>query len=275
MAEPSIKQILERYNTIAIVGLSQNPEKDSYKVAQYLQKHGYKILPINPIADKILGQKSYNTLLDMTPDLQKNIEIVDIFRPTEEILAIVNQAIQIKKQHNNLEVIWMQRGIINQQAAEKAKKVGLTVIMNKCVMQEHRQLIGSDKDAEIEKIRSKKMREMAKKSEGRQEISTPIIVTDADFSEIIKKHQIIVIDCWAAWCGPCRIIAPVIDELAKEYAGEIVFGKLNVDENPAIASQFNIMGVPTLLIMKNGAEVDRIVGAAPKSLIQNRLKQYC
>ncbi len=275
MAEPSIKQILERYNTIAIVGLSQNPEKDSYKVAQYLQKHGYKILPINPIADKILGQKSYNTLLDMTPDLQKNIEIVDIFRPTEEILAIVNQAIQIKKQHNNLEVIWMQRGIINQQAAEKAKKVGLTVIMNKCVMQEHRQLIGSDKDAEIEKIRSKKMREMAKKSEGRQEISTPIIVTDADFSEIIKKHKIIVIDCWAAWCGPCRIIAPVIDELAKEYAGEIVFGKLNVDENPAIASQFNIMGVPTLLIMKNGAEVDRIVGAAPKSLIQNRLKQYC
>ncbi|MDH5448877.1 MAG: thioredoxin family protein, partial [Candidatus Bathyarchaeota archaeon] len=73
---------------------------------------------------------------------------------------------------------------------------------------------------------------------------------------------------------PCRMVAPIIEELAKEYAGEIVFGKLDVDENPETATRFSIMGVPTLLIMKNGTEADRIVGVAPKLLIQNKLKRY-
>ena len=105
-------------------------------------------------------------------------------------------------------------------------------------------------------------------------VSAPIVVTDADFDQIARKYPLIVIDCWAEWCGPCRVIAPVIEELASEHAGKIVFGKLNVDENPETAQKFGIMGIPTLLIMKDGAEVDRIVGAAPKLLIENKLKKY-
>jgi thioredoxin 1 len=118
------------------------------------------------------------------------------------------------------------------------------------------------------------MQKMIRKSKNMMEISTPIIVTDADFGETIKTHTLIVIDCWAAWCGPCRMIAPIIEELAEEYAGKIVFGKLNVDENPQTATRYNIMGIPTLLIMKNGEEIDRIVGVAPKAALENKLKQY-
>ncbi len=135
-------------------------------------------------------------------------------------------------------------------------------------------MFGEKKDTELEKIRARKMQKMIRKSKNMMEISTPIIVTDADFGETIKTHTLIVIDCWAAWCGPCRMITPIIEELAEEYAGKIVFGKLNVDENPQTATRYNIMGIPTLLIMKNGEEIDRIVGVAPKTALENKLKQY-
>jgi thioredoxin 1 len=132
-----------------------------------------------------------------------------------------------------------------------------------------------EEDSELEGIKAKKMREMKRMAEGGGvNVSAPIVVTDADFDQIARKYPLIVIDCWAEWCGPCRVIAPVIEELASEHAGKIVFGKLNVDENPETAQKFGIMGIPTLLIMKDGAEVDRIVGAAPKLLIENKLKKY-
>jgi len=271
--QPDLEQILKKYKTIAVVGLSINPEKESYQVAKYLQEHGYNIIPVNPTADQILDQKAYKSLLDIPPEKQKNTEIVDIFRPAEDVLSIVDQAIQLKTRYGKIFVIWMQLGIINQKAAEKAQKAELTVVMDRCMMREHGRLFGEKEDSELEKIRTKRMQEMMKKAES-ETISIPITLNDANFSEVIKKHPLIVIDCWAAWCGPCRIVAPIIDELAKEHVGEIVFGKLNVDENPETATQFNIMGIPTLLIMKDGSEVDRMVGAAPKLLIENRLKKY-
>lgn len=164
----------------------------------------------------------------------------------------------------------MQLGIENQEAAEKAKKAGLTVIMNKCMMVEYGRL-HEEKDIQLEKIRAeKKRRLMSKSSKGN--IDTPIITTDKTFDEMIKKNPFAVIDCWAPWCGPCRMMSPMIDELAREYAGKIVFGKLNVDENPEIAKRYNIMGIPTLLIVKKGVVVDRIVGVAPKPLIENKLR---
>jgi len=271
--QPGLEQILKKHKTVAVVGLSKNPEKDSHQVAQYLQEHGYIIIPVNPTTDRILGKKAYKSLLDIQPEKQKNIEIVDIFRPPEGVPSIVDQALQLKKQYGKPYVIWMQLGIVNQKAAEKAQKAGLTVVMNRCMMREHGHLFGKEEDSELEKIRTKKMQEMIKKTKG-EKISAPITMTDANIGEVLKKHPLIVIDCWAAWCGPCRMVAPIIDELAKEHAGEMVFGKLNVDENPETATQFNIMGIPTLLIMKDGAEVDRIVGVAPKLLIENRLKKY-
>lgn len=273
MKQTDIEKILKQYKTVAIVGLSRNPEKASYQVAEYLQNQGYHIIPINPKADKVLGQKAYKSLLDLPAKEQKTIEIVDIFRPSEEIPQIVDQAIKLRRQNRTPHVIWMQLGIANQQAAQKAKKAGLTVLMNKCMMMEHGRLFG-EKDTELDRIRSKKMRELMEKTGREENISTPITVTDRDFDETVKKYPFVVIDCWAPWCGPCQMMTPMIEELAKERAGEIVFGKLNVDENAEVATRYNIMGIPTLLIMKNGKEVDRLVGAAPRLLIENKLKKH-
>jgi thioredoxin 1 len=103
---------------------------------------------------------------------------------------------------------------------------------------------------------------------------TPIHLIDADIDETIKKYPIIIIDCWAPWCGPCRMIGPVIEELAKEMQGKIVFGKLNVDENPQTSMKHKIMSIPTMLVFKNGALVDRFVGAMPKEMLIQKLKPY-
>lgn len=103
----------------------------------------------------------------------------------------------------------------------------------------------------------------------------PLTVTDANFAELVEKsNQPVLLDFWAAWCGPCRMIAPTIDTLAKEFAGKAVIGKLNVDENQRTAARFGVQSIPTLLIVKNGREVERIVGAQPKETISRKLQQY-
>jgi len=98
-------------------------------------------VPINPTPDEILGEKSYKNLTDMPVDIQKTIEIADIFRPSNEVLPIVEQAVQLKKSFGVPYVVWMQLGIINEQAAKRAREAGLTVIMDKCTMQEHKHLV--------------------------------------------------------------------------------------------------------------------------------------
>ena len=106
------------------------------------------------------------------------------------------------------------------------------------------------------------------------ETSRPRTVTDATFArEVLEvKNVPVLLDCWAQWCGPCRMIAPVLDELAAESDGRYRIAKLNVDENPLTASQFNIRSIPTMLIFKNGALQDRLVGAQPKQAILARLR---
>jgi thioredoxin 2 len=102
----------------------------------------------------------------------------------------------------------------------------------------------------------------------------PLTVTDATFSaEVERSPQPVVVDMWAAWCGPCRMIGPVIDELASEMSGRVRFAKLNVDENPATAARFDVTSIPTLLVITGGREVDRIVGVQPKSEIVRRLER--
>ncbi|MBS7639185.1 thioredoxin [Candidatus Bathyarchaeota archaeon] len=105
-------------------------------------------------------------------------------------------------------------------------------------------------------------------------ISEPIEVTDSNFHEVVRSSRLVVIDCWAQWCAPCRMMAPIIDELAKEYAGKILFGKLNVDENPEVPGQYQIMSIPTFLVFKDGVLVDRIVGAMPKKILEQRITRY-
>lgn len=144
LSQDSVKKILTKYKTVAIIGLSQNSTKDSYRVAEYLKNHGFQVTPINPSADEILGQKCYKSLTDMPADLKRTVEIIDVFRPSEEILPIVKQATELKKLYGTPYVIWMQLGITNGGASETARKAGFIVIMNKCMMQEHRRLFATE-----------------------------------------------------------------------------------------------------------------------------------
>jgi len=102
----------------------------------------------------------------------------------------------------------------------------------------------------------------------------PVTVTDATFATEVERSPLpVLVDLWAPWCGPCKMVAPVLEELAAEMAGRVRIAKLNVDENPATASRFQVTSIPTLLILKGGREIDRIVGAQPKPEIARRLEQ--
>lgn len=139
---------------------------------------------------------------------------------------------------------------------------------------EHERFI-SEEDAELKRIRERKLRELLGDEEEAKEMSLkPIVVTDSNFGEIVKKHSLVLIDFWAPWCGPCRALAPIIEELTKEYGGKVTIGELNVDENPETAERFQVYSIPTMLIMKDGCEVDRIVGLAPKKRIEAVLSKH-
>ncbi|MDG6228665.1 MAG: thioredoxin [Candidatus Thermoplasmatota archaeon] len=131
-------------------------------------------------------------------------------------------------------------------------------------------------DDELNAIKKKKLEELKnrylsgeKKME--QMPNTPIEMTDADINNKIKQYDTVVVDCWAPWCGPCRAIAPIVEDLAKELQGKVVFGKLNVDNNQSTAMDYGIMSIPSLLIFKNGKLVDKIVGAMPKQMLMAKL----
>lgn len=133
---------------------------------------------------------------------------------------------------------------------------------------------------ELEDIKKKKLEELRRrymkggnKMEGNVP-SAPLTLSDADIDQTVSKYPTIVVDCWAPWCGPCRMVGPIIEELAKEMQGKIVFGKLNVDENPMTSTKHQIMSIPTLLVFKNGALIDKIVGAMPKEMLKQKLEEY-
>ena len=127
----AVRRILEEYRTVAVVGLSTNPDKDSYMVARYLKEQGYTVVPVNPKHEEILGEKSYPNL----KDIPFPIDIVDIFRRAEAVPDIVEDAIEI-----GAKVIWMQLGIVKNSAADRAREAGLEVVMNKCIKVEHKGL---------------------------------------------------------------------------------------------------------------------------------------
>jgi thioredoxin len=105
-------------------------------------------------------------------------------------------------------------------------------------------------------------------------VDKPVDLTDATFKETVQNHSLVVVDCWAPWCGPCLYVSPIVEEIAQDYAGKIFFGKLNVDENRTVAMQYSIMSIPTLLIFKNGRLVDQIIGAMPRGMLEPKITHY-
>jgi thioredoxin 1 len=132
-------------------------------------------------------------------------------------------------------------------------------------------------DKELERIRRGKLQEMIKSAAFKKQeksLNKPIAVTDATLEEVTQNHPLVVVDCWAPWCGPCHMVAPVIEELSRDYAGRILFGKLNVDENRLVSLQYDIMSIPTLLVFKNGKLVDKIVGAMSRQMLEPKITRY-
>lgn len=141
--------------------------------------------------------------------------------------------------------------------------------------------IKDDRDKEFEMLKMKKLMKLLQSSKkhdldnGREILpSKPLLATDDNFNNLVAKYPLVVVDFWAEWCLPCRVIAPVIEELAEKYSGKIVFIKINVDENTITASRYNVTSIPTLMIFKNGKPVDIIVGAYPKKIIEERIKRH-
>jgi thioredoxin 1 len=138
--------------------------------------------------------------------------------------------------------------------------------------------MGRDIDKELDDIMARKKSELltnAQLSENKpSSVSSPITLSDSNFEQALKENPLLVVDFWAVWCGPCRLVSPVIEQLASELAGKVVFGKLNVDENPAISRTFGIQSIPTIAIFKNGKAIDALVGAVSKSQMQSTILKY-
>jgi predicted CoA-binding protein len=128
-----IYELLSRAKTIAVVGLSESPMRASHGVSAYMQAQGYKIVPVNPRITEALGEKSYASLLELPTEVAKKVDVVDVFRRPEYVDEIVDQAIRLK-----IPAIWMQEGVINEGAADKARKAGMFVVMDRCILKEHR-----------------------------------------------------------------------------------------------------------------------------------------
>lgn len=134
------------------------------------------------------------------------------------------------------------------------------------------------KEDELERIKRRKLEKMMKRFNQSKETKPsssksgkPIDLTDSTFTSFVKENSLAVVDFWAPWCGPCRFVSPVVEDIAKDYVGTIAFGKLNVDQNPRIANQYGIVSIPTIMVFKNGKRVDQIIGAMPRQSLEPRI----
>ena len=139
-----------------------------------------------------------------------------------------------------------------------------------------------DWDEDLARIMEKKMKKYKEQIDNNlpnnniydKDINGPITLTDYNFDETMRKYSLLVVDFWAPWCGPCKLVSPMIDQLAIELRGKAVFGKLNVDENPTVANVFGIQSIPTLIIFKNGEAIDGLMGAVPKQQLISTISRY-
>jgi len=132
-ATVSPRDTLRKYKTIAVVGASKNPQKDAYTVPQFMKDHGYSIVPINPTADEIVGEKAYPSLVDLPADLASKVEIVDVFRPSEELPQVAQQVVDFHRKYGRPFVFWAQLGLENEEAKQILSKNQIPYVMNACL----------------------------------------------------------------------------------------------------------------------------------------------
>ena len=142
MADPA--EVLRGARVVAVVGASRSPEKDAYRVPEYLKSKGYRVIPINPRASEILGEKAYPSLDSLPDDIARQVDVVDVFRPPEEAEKVVEQAIRLKERTGRDIVVWFQFGTSSEEAVEKALRAGLKVVRERCMMQELKRLLGEE-----------------------------------------------------------------------------------------------------------------------------------
>ena len=147
--ERFIAELLKNCQTIAVVGLSRDTSKDSYDVAMYMRSQGYRIIPINPYADEILGEKAYRSIPSIPRSIRQTIDLVNVFRPADEVMPTVVDCIRLRKKCLNPKAIWLQAGIINEEAATRASesKGKIPVVMDRCIKVEHKRLAAVGKSS--------------------------------------------------------------------------------------------------------------------------------
>lgn len=138
-------------------------------------------------------------------------------------------------------------------------------------------------DDDFNEIMERKLRQFKEKKNGigvnnkinnEKAHNKPIVLTDYNFTESVKNHRVLIVDFWASWCGPCKMVSPVIDQLSAELAGKAVFGKINVDDNPRVSSAFGIQSIPTIIIFKNAQAIDRVIGAMTKTQLISKISPH-
>ena len=178
-ADDEIKKILSEYKVVAVVGISNKPDRDSFRVASFLKERGYKIVPVNPNYKDVLGEKCYPSL----SSIPFPIEIVDIFRKPDAVPPIADEAVKI-----GAKAVWMQIGIVNNEAAEKLIKNGIKVVMNKCMMAEYNGFFPDFPDTTVENNGKESRRHLS--SEKKFEIVKEVIVGKLPVSLVCKKHEV-------------------------------------------------------------------------------------
>ena len=145
LSDEEIKRILTEYKRVAVVGMSRDPSKPAHYVPKFLKRHGYEIIPVNPVADEILGLKVYKSL----SEIPEPFDVVDVFRPSDQVLPVAEEVLKLSIKPK---VFWMQEGIYNKEAAELLRKEGITVVWDRCMMREHNRLFGSKPYTTLSKL---------------------------------------------------------------------------------------------------------------------------